>query len=96
MHKNGNSHSFSLQDLMALDSMSQRGPNFHRLQIYTRCLQEIINDSDTFGPLLQEIKVSTVHYVWTAPLSLQGKGSIAHLCWAEVLEPFYDKGGGVQ
>jgi len=37
--------------------MSQRGPNFHKLQIYTDVWQEIISNSEMFGDILQKIKV---------------------------------------
>lgn len=50
---------FSLpQKLSALDSTSQRGPNFHKLQIYTDTWQEIIDHSDMFGGILRNIKAS--------------------------------------
>ncbi|XP_058952483.2 uncharacterized protein C6orf118-like [Pocillopora verrucosa] len=44
------------KQLASLETSSQKGPNFHRLQIYDRCLAEIIAESRTFGPLLQRIK----------------------------------------
>ncbi|KAK3748801.1 hypothetical protein QZH41_016022, partial [Actinostola sp. cb2023] len=42
--------------LNLLDSMSQHGPNFHKLQIYTDIWQEIISNSELFGEILQKIK----------------------------------------
>ncbi|XP_073229884.1 uncharacterized protein C6orf118-like [Porites lutea] len=44
------------KQLAALETSSHRGPNFHRLQLYNRCFDEIIGQSSTFGPLLRKIK----------------------------------------
>ncbi|XP_068698111.1 uncharacterized protein C6orf118-like isoform X1 [Montipora foliosa] len=44
------------KQLSALEAGSQRGPNFLRLQLYNQVLDEIIADSQTFGPLLTRIK----------------------------------------
>ncbi|XP_032238155.2 uncharacterized protein C6orf118 [Nematostella vectensis] len=49
--------------LNALDSSSQRGPNFHKLQIFTDVWQDIINQSDTFGDVLQKIKDEYDNYM---------------------------------
>lgn len=44
------------KQLSSLEAGSQKGPNFHRLQIYNRCFTEITEESKTFGPLLKRIK----------------------------------------
>ncbi|XP_031560594.1 uncharacterized protein LOC116296678 [Actinia tenebrosa] len=56
-------HKKLLKKLNALDSTSQRGPNFHRLQIYTDIWQEIIDHSDTFGGILKSIKDEYDNYM---------------------------------
>ena len=57
--------SLPIKQLASLETSSQKGPNFHRLQIYDKCLAEIIAESRTFGPLLQRIKVSLLRVLET-------------------------------
>ncbi|XP_015760014.1 PREDICTED: uncharacterized protein C6orf118-like [Acropora digitifera] len=51
------------KQLAALETGSQRGPNFHRLQIYNAIFDGIIADSQTFGPILRRIKDEYDNYM---------------------------------